>query len=304
LQKEYGYPSKFILNTDATFLSILMDALNDRETGIAHTRCSLKLFRKMDVVDSEGVEFGTHFSILMFFLRVKDSIHDRELGMKQKSLTLIRGLREEKALDRLCRMGFEISTYRTYLKEQFRVEKENLDFPGYSAPTEKFLAYIFSFILEKSGSFTEDGSLVDIGTHLGRLMYLYDNLHDLQVDIRKGNFNPFSRKSNAEIQFLAEDILGESLSVIDRNLRGIRYTDSMHEALLRELLVTDLNMSFRRLFEIFGKKGYTGQPGRTPFRKPFAMDSTASLGDQRRSNVSGPTNCRELCGCCCNSWNC
>jgi len=253
-----------------------MDSLSKYEFPVNFKRCFFKKFKKVDVVKSSGVNFGSHLSILMFCLKIKDAIHDGQIILLNNNLNVFANKVEKKSLNHLKKNGFNPQIYHNYLIQQFVNEKKSLSFYDYSAPTEEFLSNVFSYIGNKN-DMNEDNinSLSEIGKNIGRLVYLYDNLCDLPFDIKKNRFNPFLNYTNIQVETFSKEIFIESANIIELNLNEIEFKDNIFKDIIYSLLKNDINETYRNLFAICIKSGFKEKTSYISRKKQFAANVDA-----------------------------
>ena len=195
LRQDYGLPMRFLVNRDATFLSLLGSALVESSFKPVKTTCCNPLGKpRLVVQDGEAVSYAAAVTVCGLGAKLDDEVADRGHHPSGVALRGIRsglGKKISKAEGVLSQRGFPLDVVHLRLNDQLRVEAEarasgDPDLEELSRPT----AFTFGKILRHSSKHAGD-MLEHIGEHLGQLIYVFDALTDRKRDERTGQFNPF-----------------------------------------------------------------------------------------------------------------
>ncbi len=185
LKKCYGYPARFLINYDFTFLAMLLSS-GDKACGLEHRRCSASPFRKKCACSATpSFELCADYSMILYYWKLRDSFQDGGLPEKIKAgaaLLLLRGA-YKKASKKAPDFDKKV---RDRLRELSGLEKSggaSLD-----AAADKF-ADILRAAAENRDKPSERRALEQILYHVGRQIYILDAVDDMERDRKAGLYN-------------------------------------------------------------------------------------------------------------------
>ena len=194
LRQDYGLPSRFLVNRDATFLSLLGNGLQDTPTKPISTTCCNPLGKPRQVVqEGEAVTYAAAVTVCGLKAKLDDEVEDRGFGPARLALKGVRGMNVgsfERAQRILNERGFPVSEVSEALDQQPEIERAmsrsgTPELEVLSRPTSFAFGKIVSHVSERAR-----GSLEQMGQSLGRLIYTLDAYVDQSLDQRRHQFNP------------------------------------------------------------------------------------------------------------------
>ena len=210
LSRDYGLFSSLTLSYDCTVLAMLYMSVNNEKHCSEKGRCTVNPLKKCMICDSEGegLRFAGAVSVIMSYYKLKDTMLDSGF-FKRIAAGILRLLlygnykRAAKALPEIDVLIDEMMT------AQAEAEKNN-------AGVDRSADATASLIKKLCGMFSPDEksrrSMEVFGYYVGRWIYLIDAADDLQKDIKRHNFNPFSVKYEGDIKAVM-DYCGEVLNM-------------------------------------------------------------------------------------------
>lgn len=190
--KRLSHASRFLLNYDFTFLSVLRLSLTGCEVRTEQVRCPYKLHKKTAVVCDEVFAYTASAFGLFSYYKLEDDLRD-EKGFSRFRKRLLRPL-----FNRIRRKSQKVSG-STEMEERIRLPIEELhalEEAGCDSPDRA--ADCFGRILRAvaAGGLTGDKKAVaeQCGYHIGRFIYLIDAYDDFVSDANSGCYNPFLAK--------------------------------------------------------------------------------------------------------------
>ena len=192
LAKSYGPFARMTLSYDFTFLAMIKLAVADECKGFTKQACVYNpLRKKLCLNPCDDMTFVSTLAMIMLYYKIKDNCIDSK-GIKKigsYSLKLLFTPSYKKAAKLEPYMNEQIGKA---MSEQDMLEKENCDSIDKAAdPTARALGTIFESLSESE---TQKMVLSRLGFLIGRWVYLIDALDDLESDVKKSNYNPFSCK--------------------------------------------------------------------------------------------------------------
>ena len=201
LRKCCGFPARFLINFDFTFMAMLLS--EPAPPVYEYHRCIASPFRKKCCYVCDGsLETSAYYSVILYYWKLCDSIID-ESFLKAIPFRIIRLLLKRSYKKAVLKApGFD-SLVREKLKDLARLETEK-------CPSIDMVADKFAAILESASqiipSETHRRVMSQIFYHTGRIIYILDAVDDLQKDQASGAYNPIMHRfSLDEGKLAAED---------------------------------------------------------------------------------------------------
>lgn len=200
LGKQYGIASRFILNYDFVFLSLLLQE-DTQCPKFQYCRCIVSPFRKkLCLASNDKIKKCAAMSVILTWWKLKDSILDKKwfsgIPARLGLLFLHRAYKKASADE----PGY-VSTVRECLTKLLRFEKQG------ETSLDK-VADQFAILLREAIS-VEDTDLKrplqQLMYHTGRWIYLLDAYDDLKKDAAAGLYNPLLAHFNSGEAILSPD---------------------------------------------------------------------------------------------------
>lgn len=245
LGKRYGLIYRNLLNFDAVFLSIALDSINEFICNLEDFRCILHpVKKKIRCSDSISIDYVTDITVYMTYKKLVDDIND-DNSIRAKIGAGAFKSAYKKASESLNTLG---SLIEKNLMRLNKFEKANLDSIDETADCYgEIYRDIFTYNLDKDLDILP--AISWMGYNLGRWIYLIDAFEDIEIDIKKDNYNPilvkyiYKKDNNIEsykksirdrISFVLYAALNEaskSYDLIDKNVNSGIIKNILYEGL-------------------------------------------------------------------------
>lgn len=199
IKKHFGNLPRMILNYDMTFLALLLDSLNPKESEPTPKVCMTNPFKKKPVLlDNEALSYAAAMNVALVYFKLLDDKQD-EHSLKSSFLAL--GLKPYK------------NKFPSSMHAIYNIIEENLskltalethkDFSSIDEiahPFSLIVAHIFKdypFEIVDDTPATRE-HLYQFGYCLGKWIYIIDAIDDLENDMAKDKFNPLDFLYNKE----------------------------------------------------------------------------------------------------------
>ena len=182
--------TRFCVSYDMTFLSALLHSLNGVEPKIKNAPCVLSpLKRKSFVVDDEISRQVCDVTVILAYFKLIDDVTDGQKlrGMFKPWLYC----RMRKAKKRMPKVYATIKESYKQLNELERKNTSKID--AASEPFANMLKEVVSLLVKDCNDDTKT-----FAYHLGKLVYLFDAIDDVEKDNKKKRYNPFNSAYGAE----------------------------------------------------------------------------------------------------------
>jgi hypothetical protein len=192
--------TRLCTNYDTTFLNVLVHSLNNVEITVKPARCVLSPFRKKPIlVVDELTKRVADVSVLLVYYKTVDDIEDGKKFRRFAKLALSRRAKKAKRAEPEIDAVMENSFRK--LRE---IERENCaEIDRACEPFADMLAKVTQILAPKIGEEEKR-----FAYNLGKLVYLFDALDDVEKDAKSQNYNPLAAaygKCQTKAEFLQKN---------------------------------------------------------------------------------------------------
>lgn len=185
LKERYGLSGQITLTYDMTFVILLLSGLYEPPTKKGTTRCIVHPVRRQPVRKNAITEYAADMNIFLTYYKCKDDWNDERSipGLVFGKLLENKEKKSEKLWSK------KVQTIVSCLDELSELEKENAtDIDRVSGCFGRIMAEIFAYRED-----VWEPTLRRMGFYFGKFIYLLDAYDDVEEDVKKGNYNPFSK---------------------------------------------------------------------------------------------------------------
>ena len=211
LKERSGNLSRLMLTFDLTFLTLLLQALYEKEESENTGPCIIHPFKKQSWWQSEITDYAADMTVLLGYQKLMDDWNDDCNPLR---------LWESLPFKRHYRRVAQRYPRQSEVLEDRMAKLSFMEIQGEQDPDKA--AGLFGDIMAEIFVYQEDywaETLRKMGQALGRFIYLMDAVVDLEKDRKTGNYNPLKElpdsKDNHYRDFL-EMLLGETVYYFDR----------------------------------------------------------------------------------------
>ncbi len=220
LGKNYGLWSRFTLNYDFTFLSLLNMSLKDDCDKFTQKGCTFNPLKKCQFCDNtEAFDMPSAAAMIMSYYKLLDNIED-EKGIKKLGYWLIKPFLRSANNKAKKKYPFIEKIVLDYISKQAELEKADCkEIDRVADPTAVALSKLLMLCSEDS---TQKRVLERLGYCLGRYIYLLDAFCDLEEDIKKRRYNVLKSKPETEVR---EYIKSQIYFCINESIKAFELLD-------------------------------------------------------------------------------
>ena len=242
LKERYGLSGQITLTYDMTFVILLLSGLYEPLTKKGLTRCIVHPVRRQPVRKNAITEYAADMNIFLTYYKCKDDWNDEKsiLGLAFGKLLE----RKEKKSEKLW--SKKVQTIVSCLDELSELEKENAtDIDRVSGCFGRIMAEIFAYRED-----VWESTLRRMGFYFGKFIYLLDAYDDVEEDVKKGNYNPFSKDYiikgfDDRVKSMLMMMMAETCREFEK-LPIIKYTDILRNILYSGVWCRFENVSGKR----------------------------------------------------------
>ncbi len=194
LKNNFGNLSRFALNYDMTFLSILLDSLDESKNKYVRNGCIAHPLKKQHkIIENKAIDYAAFCNTALTYFKLIDDYNDNN-SIHSKILSMFLKKYIKTSSNSLKPV---VEYMDTKLKELYDLEKSS-EYVSIDEISDKFAdltGYIISYYY-KDKDFKE--GLYNLGYNLGRWIYIIDAYDDLKEDMEKSKFNALNKAFNSE----------------------------------------------------------------------------------------------------------
>ena len=242
LKERYGLSGQITLTYDMTFVILLLSGLYEPPTKKGSTRCIVHPVRRQPVRKNAITEYAADMNIFLTYYKCKDDCNDERSIPGLIFGKLLEG--KEKKSEKLW--SKKVQTIVSCLDELSALEKENAtDIDRVSGCFGRIMAEIFAYRED-----VWEPTLRRMGFYFGKFIYLLDAYDDVEEDVKKGNYNPFSKDYiikgfDDRVKNMLMMMMAETCREFEK-LPIIKYTDILRNILYSGVWCRFENVSGKR----------------------------------------------------------
>ena len=242
LKERYGLSGQITLTYDMTFVILLLSGLYEPPTKKGSTRCIVHPVRRQPVRKNAITEYAADMNIFLTYYKCKDDWNDERSIPGFVFGKLLEG--KEKKSEKLW--SKKVQTIVSCLDELSALEKENAtDIDRVSGCFGRIMAEIFAYRED-----VWEPTLRRMGFYFGKFIYLLDAYDDVEEDVKKGNYNPFSKDYiikgfDDRVKNMLMMMMAETCREFEK-LPIIKYTDILRNILYSGVWCRFENVSGKR----------------------------------------------------------
>lgn len=236
LKKRYSLAGQATLSYDMTFVGLLLSALYEPRTEEGTTFCLLHPSERHPIVKNDYIDYAADMNLLLAYYNLLDDWQDeKKVSAKLGADVLKRGIKRITAA-----YPRQVKAVQDYIAAVSAIEKKGE--PDLDGPAGATGIMLGELLVKEEDVWSE--TLRQLGFFLGKFIYLMDAYEDLEKDIKKGSYNPWSGlgRTRVEIADKAQEALtmmaGEMCLAFER-LPIVTYED-----ILRNILYAGIWMKF------------------------------------------------------------
>ena len=227
LRDRYGISGQITISYDMTFVVVLLSALYEPPTRKGTSRCAIHPIQKQPVRKNAITEYGADMNIFLTYYKCVDDWNDEKKLLRLAFSRILRG-KEKKSESRWKKKIDTIISCLNELSEYEKHNEKNIDLV--SGCFGRIMSEIFAYRKD-----TWEPTLRRMGFFFGKFIYLMDAYDDVEDDIKKGNYNPFSDEFKDEgfdekVRNMLMMMMAETCREFEK-LPIIKYTDILRNVL-------------------------------------------------------------------------
>ena len=238
LNNRSGRFAQLTLNYDMTFLQLLLTGLYEPKTKLENFRCKIHPFKKSIKRSNEITDYIADMNLFLAYLNCIDDWED-EKKLSRKIYTIIVKNKVKKIKKQYPEKTAKLEAI---LKKSSEYEKKKEhDIDKISSYSGELMSELF---LYKEDEWKQ--TLSRMGFFLGKYIYIIDAYEDIEKDLKKGNYNPFSEiYQNEDFDDFVNQILTMMISECAREFEELPIIEDVD--ILRNILYSGVWAKFQSI---------------------------------------------------------
>lgn len=192
IKKNVSFILPFKLSYDFVFLLMVRATLTGEKSSIKKGRCKYNPFKSvMYAINPESSLFAARLALILTALNLEDDLKDKDTSIFKKIFTYPLSFYFKKKLKKNGEYSDLVNNIRFKLSQMSLLEKEKC------SDIDK-MCELFGDIMSESLSFSlaskEEKIARQIGSSIGKFIYLTDAIDDAKSDEKKHSYNPLIEK--------------------------------------------------------------------------------------------------------------
>ncbi len=198
LKERHGVAAQMSLSYDATFATVLLTSLYEPITLAQKKRCLRHPAEKRTYLQNFFIDYVADMNLVLTYYKCLDDwVDEKKVTRLSYSKAIVNGVKKIKS-----KYPKKVKVIRGKLAELQNLEKQGVyDIDVLSSTFGDIMAEIFDISPKEcnvNGIYGDEWKqdLRKLGFLLGKYIYIIDAYDDVEKDIEKGSFNPFTDRFN------------------------------------------------------------------------------------------------------------
>nr|WP_297573228.1 DUF5685 family protein [uncultured Peptostreptococcus sp.] len=246
LKRNHTELSRLTINYDITFLIVLLSSIYQPSAQVFHEKCIVDPVKKKKHIINEVTEYAASMNILLAYYKLEDDVND-EGGIKS----------------RLARRAYKKSFKTAYDKYPQKAEYIRVCLEDLRSLEQDLSSSIdqtsncFGRLLEEIFDYRDDeyrDRLRKVGFNIGKYIYIMDAYEDLDEDLEKGRYNPFTsyREDRDGLKDRVDKLIGMTLSRLEGAILDLDIKVNM--AIIDNIIYSGVYLRYKGLINGANKK--------------------------------------------------
>lgn len=246
LKRNHTELSRMTINYDITFLIVLLSSIYQPSAQVFHEKCIVDPVKKKKHIINEITEYAASMNILLAYYKLEDDVND-EGDIKSR---LVR---------RAYRKSFKTAYDKYPQKADFikarLVELRSLEEDQSTSIDQT--SNCFARLLEEIFDYKDDeyrDRLRKVGFNIGKYIYIMDAYEDLDQDLEKGRYNPFSSyKDDREgLKVKVDKLIGMTLARLEEAILNLDI--KVNKSIIDNIIYSGVYLRYKGLINGADKK--------------------------------------------------
>lgn len=246
LKRNHTELSRMTINYDITFLIVLLSSIYQPSAQVFHEKCIVDPVKKKKHIINEITEYAASMNILLAYYKLEDDVND-EGGIKSRLVRRAYRKSFKTAYDKYPQKADFIKACLGELRSLEEDQSTSID----------QTSNCFARLLEEIFDYKDDeyrDRLRKVGFNIGKYIYIMDAYEDLDQDLEKGRYNPFSSyKDDREgLKIKVDKLIGMTLARLEEAILNLDI--KVNKSIIDNIIYSGVYLRYKGLINGADKK--------------------------------------------------
>lgn len=246
LKRNHTELSRMTINYDITFLIVLLSSIYQPSAQVFHEKCIVDPVKKKKHIINEITEYAASMNILLAYYKLEDDVND-EGDIKSRLIRRAYRKSFKTAYDKYPQKADFIKACLGELRSLEEDQSTSID----------QTSNCFARLLEEIFDYKDDeyrDRLRKVGFNIGKYIYIMDAYEDLDQDLEKGRYNPFSSyKDDREgLKVRVDKLIGMTLARLEEAILDLDI--KVNKSIIDNIIYSGVYLRYKGLINGGDKK--------------------------------------------------
>jgi hypothetical protein len=246
LKRNHTELSRMTINYDITFLIVLLSSIYQPSAQVFHEKCIVDPVKKKKHIINEITEYAASMNILLAYYKLEDDVND-EGDIKSRLVRRAYRKSFKTAYDKYPQKADFIKACLGELRSLEEDQSTSID----------RTSNCFARLLEEIFDYKDDeyrDRLRKVGFNIGKYIYIMDAYEDLDQDLEKGRYNPFSSyKDDREgLKVKVDKLIGMTLARLEEAILNLDI--KVNKSIIDNIIYSGVYLRYKGLINGADKK--------------------------------------------------
>lgn len=246
LKRNHTELSRMTINYDITFLIVLLSSIYQPSAQVFHEKCIVDPVKKKKHIINEITEYAASMNILLAYYKLEDDVND-EGDIRSRLVRRAYRKSFKTAYDKYPKKADFIKACLGELRSLEEDQSTSID----------QTSNCFARLLEEIFDYKDDeyrDRLRKVGFNIGKYIYIMDAYEDLDQDLEKGRYNPFSSyKDDREgLKVKVDKLIGMTLARLEEAILNLDI--KVNKSIIDNIIYSGVYLRYKGLINGADKK--------------------------------------------------
>lgn len=246
LKRNHTELSRMTINYDITFLIVLLSSIYQPSAQVFHEKCIVDPVKKKKHIINEITEYAASMNILLAYYKLEDDVND-EGDIKSRLVRRAYRKSFKTAYDKYPQKADFIKACLGELRSLEEDQSTSID----------QTSNCFARLLEEIFDYKDDeyrDRLRKVGFNLGKYIYIMDAHEDLDEDLEKGRYNPFTdyKDDREALKLRVDKLIGMTLSRLEEAILDLDI--KVNKSIIDNIIYSGVYLRYKGLINGADKK--------------------------------------------------
>ena len=246
LKRNHTELSRMTINYDITFLIVLLSSIYQPSAQVFHEKCIVDPVKKKKHIINEITEYAASMNILLAYYKLEDDVND-EGDIKSRLVRRAYRKSFKTAYDKYPQKADFIKACLGELRSLEEDQSTSID----------QTSNCFARLLEEIFDYKDDeyrDRLRKVGFNIGKYIYIMDAYEDLDEDLEKGRYNPFTdyKDDREALKLRVDKLIGMILSRLEEAILDLGI--KVNKSIIDNIIYSGVYLRYKGLINGADKK--------------------------------------------------